>query len=132
MELINLRSSNKLELIDVTSLVDSAVKRIFGASNGALLCYVPHTTAAITINEAADPDVALDIESFLRSHLPEGLRFRHLEGNSDAHIISTLIGSSVLVPVESGTLKLGRWQGIFFVEADGPRNRNVNLIKLTS
>ncbi len=132
IEVLSLRTSKKLQLIDATSMMDSAVKKIFGAYDGAILCYVPHTTAAITINEAADPDVALDIDSFLRLHLPEGIRFRHLEGNSDAHIISTLIGSSVIVPVERGALRLGRWQGVFFVEADGPRVRNINLVKLTS
>ncbi|MEO1784783.1 secondary thiamine-phosphate synthase enzyme YjbQ [Thermodesulfobium sp. 4217-1] len=131
-ESISLRTSKKLQLIDVTSMIDSAIRKLFGVYNGALLCYVPHTTAAITINEASDPDVALDIESFLKLHIPEGIRFRHLEGNSDAHVISTLIGSSVMVPVEEGALKLGRWQGIFFVEADGPRVRNINLVKLTS
>ncbi|AEE13955.1 protein of unknown function UPF0047 [Thermodesulfobium narugense DSM 14796] len=132
IERISINTSKKLQLIDVTSLVESALRNSYGAYNGVLLCYVPHTTAAITINEAADPDVALDIESFLKLHLPEGIKFRHLEGNSDAHVISTLIGSSVIVPVENGSLKLGRWQGIFFVEADGPRVRNINIVKLTS
>ncbi|AWB09685.1 secondary thiamine-phosphate synthase enzyme [Thermodesulfobium acidiphilum] len=132
IESVSLKTSKRLQLIDVTSMIDSALKEFYGDYNGALLCYVPHTTAAITINEAADHDVALDIESFLKLHLPEGIKFRHLEGNSDAHVISTLIGSSVMVPVESGNLKLGRWQGIFFVEADGPRTRSINLVKLTS
>jgi secondary thiamine-phosphate synthase enzyme len=127
---VRIKTSKKLELIDITLTVREIVKEVYAGESGAILCFVPHTTAAITITEAADPDVALDIESFLKSHLPAGLRFRHMEGNSDAHIISTLIGSSVVIPVESGVLKLGRWQGIFFVEADGPRERSVLLKKI--
>lgn len=129
---IKIKTFRRFELSDVTSRVKAVSKELFKDESGALLCYVPHTTAAITINENADPDVASDIESFLKVYLPVDLKFRHMEGNSDAHVISTLIGVSVIIPVENGSLKLGRWQGIFFVEADGPRERVIEVFKLSS
>jgi len=127
---IDIRSTKDLELIDVTRLISNKAKESFGELDGVLLCFVPHTTAAITINENADLDVRLDIEKFLNKCVPRGANYGHIEGNANAHIISTLIGSSVIVPVENSNLKLGRWQGIFFVEADGPRKRKILIKKL--
>ena len=97
-----------------------------------LLChlYVPHTTAGIMINEADDPTVAQDIVEFLNKLIPKkppGVMYKHLEGNADAHIKAGIIGSSVTIPIVNGHLKLGRWQGIFFCEFDGPRERKVKV-----
>jgi secondary thiamine-phosphate synthase enzyme len=93
------------------------------------MVFIPHTTAGVTINENADPDVKADIITGLRHMVPVDQGFKHGEGNSDAHIKASLLGSSVMVPVENGQLILGTWQGIFLAEFDGPRTRTV-LIKL--
>ena len=94
------------------------------------MVYVPHTTAGVAINEGADPSVAVDIVRALERAVPDDQPFEHAEGNSPAHVMSTLVGSSVLVAVEDGRLALGRWQSIFFCEFDGPRSREVWLRKL--
>lgn len=96
-----------------------------GWNNGVLTVFVPHTTAGITINENADPDVARDMEWFSDELIPRSTRFRHAEGNSDAHIKASLFGSSVQIIVERGELRLGTWQGVYFCEFDGPRTRQV-------
>ena len=96
-----------------------------GVAEGAVVVYVPHTTAAVTINESADPDVASDLDGALSRFIPESGDYRHAEGNSDAHVKSSLVGCSELVLVEGGRLVLGTWQGIFFCEFDGPRTRRV-------
>ena len=97
-----------------------------GAADGLCTIFTPHTTAAITVNENADPDVPADLVRALRAMVPE-VRFDHAEGNSDAHLLSAIIGASVTVPVRGGSLALGTWQGIFFVELDGPRSRKVEV-----
>jgi len=97
---------------------------IEGAGEGICHVYVPHTTAAVVINEHADPDVARDLIAAYEAMVPD-VHFAHAEGNSDAHLMTTLLGSSVTVPFEDGRLRLGTWQGIFFVELDGPRSRKV-------
>jgi secondary thiamine-phosphate synthase enzyme len=126
---ISVKSGSRIELIDISSEVQSAVSAS-GVKNGICHLYVPHTTAAVTINEAADPSVASDIERTLAKLVPEGDRsYRHTEGNSDAHIKSSMIGITEEVFVERGKLVLGTWQGIFFCEFDGPRTRRV-LIKM--
>ena len=94
-----------------------------GVSNGICYLYVPHTTAAITINECADPDVARDVEGALDRLIPAAGLYRHSEGNSDSHVKSVLVGASQVIHVEGGKLVLGRWQGVFFCEFDGPRDR---------
>ncbi len=96
-------------------------------SEGICLVYVPHTTAGVTINEAADPAVVRDISAQLAKLVPAGAGYTHAEGNADAHIKACLIGSSVQVPVANGRLVLGTWQGIFFCEFDGPRRRSVHV-----
>jgi secondary thiamine-phosphate synthase enzyme len=118
---IEVRSGARREMIDITRDVAATVE---GAGDGLCHVYVPHTTAAVVINEHADPDVARDLTAAYEAMVPQ-IRFAHAEGNSDAHLMATLLGSSVTVPVEAGRLRLGIWQGIFFVEFDGPRSRKV-------
>ncbi len=89
--------------------------------------FVPHTTAGVTINEVADPDVRRDLVTALEVLVPDHGQFRHVEGNSPAHVKATLVGSSVTVPVSSGRLVLGTWQGLYFCEFDGPRSRKVHV-----
>ena len=121
-----LKTDRRQDLIDITALVEADLEE---ASVDAGLCvvFVTHTTAALTINENADPDVPRDMLVKLTQLVPENDNYRHLEGNSDAHILSTLIGCSLTIPVEHGKLVLGTWQGIFFVELDGPRQRRFKV-----
>ncbi len=121
----NLPTYKKCTFLNITSQVRDAVKKS-GVQNGAVLVYCPHTTAGITINENADPDVTSDIIAALDKMVPE-IEFLHIEGNSPAHIKTLLTGSSVSVPVEGGNLALGRWQGIYFCEYDGPRDRKFSV-----
>lgn len=116
-------------LLDVTAKVASAVAES-GVSEGLCHVFVPHTTAAVTINENADPDVSRDVVSFLSKAIPQSYPFRHCEGNSDAHVKASLLGSSVTVPVSGGKLALGTWQGIQFAEFDGPRKRKFHVTVL--
>lgn len=118
------KTSQKQGLVDITSQVQRAV-RAAGVQSGICCLYVPHTTAAITINESADPAVKEDMLQALQRLVPPDLHYSHLEGNSHAHIQAALVGHSVHVPIEHGQLKLGTWQGVFFCELDGPRNRLV-------
>jgi secondary thiamine-phosphate synthase enzyme len=118
---IEVCSGARREMIDITRAVAAAIE---GAGDGLCHVYVPHTTAAVVINEHADPDVARDLTAAYEAMVPQ-IRFAHAEGNSDAHLMATLLGSSVTVPIEAGRLRLGTWQGIFFVELDGPRSRKV-------
>jgi secondary thiamine-phosphate synthase enzyme len=110
----------------MTAKIAEAVKNK-GFQDGVLTIFVPHTTAGVTINENADPDVARDMESFTDQLIPQSNQFRHSEGNSDAHIKSSFYGSSVQVIVRNGKMWLGTWQGIYFCEFDGPRQREVYL-----
>ena len=127
-----IKSTNRTELIDITSKIQDIVLSA-GIDQGLCMLYVPHTTAAITINESADPSVKDDILMVINTIIPWKAGYRHLEGNSPAHIKSTLIGPSELIAVENDRLILGTWQGIFFCEFDGPRTRKVHvrLIKET-
>jgi secondary thiamine-phosphate synthase enzyme len=124
MQQFSIKTHSRVELFDITSEV-AAIVRESGKSEGICTIYCPHTTAAITINENADPDVTADLLKKLNQLVPQQDSYRHMEGNSDAHIKSSLIGSSVQVIVASGELQLGTWQGIYFCEFDGPRHRNV-------
>ncbi len=127
---ISLRISTKSrnEMVDITALVKKELENS-GLADGCCLVYVPHTTAGVTINEGADPDVKIDILEALGRMVPASGSYRHAEGNSDGHIKAALVGSSVAIPVQNGTLSLGTWQSIFFCEFDGPRSRRV-LIQL--
>jgi secondary thiamine-phosphate synthase enzyme len=121
---INVRSKSRIEFIDITGMVQDVVKEA-EVKNGVCYLYVPHTTAGITINEGADPSVQRDIQNTLNRIAPHDMNYLHREGNADAHIKSTLVGSSVNVILDEGRLLLGTWQSIFFCEFDGPRHRRV-------
>lgn len=130
MEQIKVLSKKKVEFIDITSEVQTIVKRS-GVKEGVCYIFVPHTTAAVTINENADPSVIRDIQNYLNKLVPFDGPYSHAEGNSDAHIKTSLIGCARNIVVTNGSLLLGTWQGIFFCEFDGPRNRSVH-IKVTA
>ena len=123
---LTVRTGSKTEFIDITGDVEEAI-RSEGVVDGVCMLFVPHTTAAITINENADHSVKLDILMVLNKIVPWNEAYRHLEGNSPAHIKSSIIGSSEIIAVEGGRLKLGTWQGVFFCEFDGPRSRKVHI-----
>ncbi|HNY65881.1 MAG TPA: secondary thiamine-phosphate synthase enzyme YjbQ [Deltaproteobacteria bacterium] len=123
---LEVKTSARVQLVDITSSVKSFLKNE-DVTSGVVIVYVPHTTCGVTINENADPAVREDIIATLEKLVPETGGYRHLEGNSDAHIKASLLGSSVTVFVESGSLVLGTWQGIYLAEFDGPRKRSVLL-----
>ena len=123
---IEIKSTQKIEFIDITAKIRDFV-RASKCSSGILLAYAPHTTAAVTINENADPAVPHDIGEFLKLLAPAQAYFRHQEGNSPAHIMCSLVGASEVLVVNNGEPILGSWQGIFFCEFDGPRQRRVLL-----
>jgi secondary thiamine-phosphate synthase enzyme len=116
------------EIQIITREVDPALASLTGG-DGICTIVVPHTTCAISVNENADPDVPADLVNALRAMVPP-VKFRHGEGNSDAHLLSMLIGSSLTWPYRNGKLVLGRWQGVYFVELDGPRERKVSVYAL--
>ncbi len=116
----------RAELVDITKQVAEAVDKS-GVKEGVCLVFVPHTTAGVTINEGADPNVAADIESHLAEIVPKEAAFEHAEGNSDSHIKTVLVGPSCSAPVRGGRLALGRWQAVFLCEWDGPRTRTVEV-----
>lgn len=122
MQEFRIQTKQRDEFVDITSEVRRCIREQ-GAKSGSCLVYCPHTTAAITINENADPTVPGDILRKLAELVPANDGYRHPEGNSDAHIKSSLIGNSVRIIIEDGQLCLGTWQGIFFCEFDGPRQR---------
>ncbi|HBT39877.1 MAG: hypothetical protein XD58_0715 [Thermotoga sp. 50_1627] len=124
MKNFSVRTKQRIEMVDVTEQVQQIVRES-GVRSGVCLVFVPHTTAAITINEGADSSVRLDITETLSELVPFGASYHHLEGNSDAHIKASLIGPSVTIPVENGRLALGTWQRVFFCEFDGPRARQI-------
>ncbi|MEM0466422.1 MAG: secondary thiamine-phosphate synthase enzyme YjbQ [Candidatus Thermoplasmatota archaeon] len=126
MDKIIVSSHAREELIDITDRIQEKVEH-HRLGEGIVVVFVPHTTAGITINEGADPAVAADLLSHLQKLVPRESPFRHREGNSDAHVKASLLGSSVSVPVHHGRLQLGTWQHIFFFEGDGPRTRYVYL-----
>jgi len=121
---VTIRTPSRNALVDITEDVAKAVTDL-GVEDGAVVVYVPHTTAAVTVNESADPDVARDILTRLSELVPPSGSYLHSEGNSDAHIKSTLVGCSTTLLVRGGELALGTWQGVFFCEFDGPRSRKV-------
>ena len=128
MHILKVRSHQREELVEFTDEVQRELKGS-GASDGIVVLYVQHTTAGLTVNENADPDVPRDMLHLLRTVIPQhGMGFRHGEENSDAHIKASLVGSSVTIPFKDGELLLGRWQGIFLCEFDGGRERKVIMI----
>ncbi len=123
---LTVRTSKREELVEITKQVQAVVEKA-GVREGVCWLFVPHTTAAITINENADPSVRVDILEQIRRLVPLDLRYHHTEGNADAHIKAVLVGNTLWVPIVNGRLRLGTWQGIFFCEFDGPRTRKVWL-----
>ena len=124
--IIQVKTRSRIEMKDITSDVQKEISKA-GIQDGTCMVYVPHTTAGITINEGADPAVCQDIIAKLNELAPPNAGYRHMEGNADSHIKTSMIGSSVLVMVEGGRPVLGTWQKIFFCEFDGPRSRKVYL-----
>jgi secondary thiamine-phosphate synthase enzyme len=124
MKTIHIKTQAKEEFINITHEVQSAVRNS-GTKNGVCIVFIPHTTAGITINENADPDVKNDLLMWLKEMASDSLPWRHSEGNSPAHVKASLLGSSVHIIVEGGDLHLGTWQGIYFCEFDGPRQRSI-------
>lgn len=123
MKTIKVSSAKRSEMIDITAKVEAVIE---GNGDGVCVVFTQHTTCGLTINENADPDVQSDMLGFLDRLIPQyDEHFKHFEHNSDAHIKSSLMGSSVTVPFENGKLLLGRWQGIYLCEFDGPRERKV-------
>jgi secondary thiamine-phosphate synthase enzyme len=123
---LTVKSHQQTELIDITADIQRMVEKS-GLQSGICMIFVPHTTAAVTINENADPTVKSDILGILNNVIPWEANYRHLEGNSPAHIKASLMGASEMIAVENGRLILGTWQGIFFCEFDGPRTRSVHI-----
>jgi secondary thiamine-phosphate synthase enzyme len=126
METITVQTNSRVEFVEISGPVRQWLQKQ-DVKSGVLTIYVPHTTAGVTINEHADPDVVRDLTMELNKVIPFDDNYRHLEGNAAAHIKSSLIGASAQVIVENGDLVLGTWQGIFFAEFDGPRTRKVHL-----
>jgi len=124
--IIHVKTGARTQMIDITPQIQAEIDSS-GVTEGVCMVYVPHTTAGVTINENADPDVRLDIETALDRMVPWEAGYRHGEGNSAAHLKSTLVGASELVAIEDGRLVLGTWQSVFFCEFDGPRSRRVFL-----
>lgn len=121
---ISILTSSRVEFVDITERVSAVIKET-KVENGFCVLFVPHTTAGITINENADPSVISDISKKLNKLIPEDENYSHSEGNSDAHIKSTLVGNSLYLIIENKRLKLGTWQGVYFCEFDGPRHRKI-------
>ncbi len=124
MEKINIRTQKRIDLIDITDEIQRIVTKN-KTKDGICFIFCPHTTAGLTINENADPSVRRDIVNTLNKLVPEGTSYSHTEGNADSHIKSSLFGSSLTVFVQDGQLALGTWQGIYFCEGDGTRQREV-------
>ena len=128
MYVIKVRSNQREELVEFTDEVQRQLKES-AAKEGVVVLYVQHTTAGLTVNENADPDVPRDLLHALRTLIPQhGMDFRHSEENSDAHIKASLVGSSITIPFKDGALLLGRWQGVFLCEFDGGRERKVIML----
>jgi secondary thiamine-phosphate synthase enzyme len=124
METLRVKTDRRTQLVDVTREVELAVAAS-GVASGVCHVYVPHTTAAVMINEHADPDVATDLEGVFDRLVPHKGPYRHSEGNSDSHAKAVMVGASQMIFVENGRLALGTWQGVFFCEFDGPRERKM-------
>jgi secondary thiamine-phosphate synthase enzyme len=124
MEVLRVKTVRRTQLVDVTDLVEKAVAKA-GVTSGMCHVFVPHTTAGVIINEHFDPDVATDLEGVFERLVPRSGPYRHAEGNSDSHAKAVLTGASQVIFVEEGKLVLGQWQGVFFCEFDGPRERKI-------
>jgi secondary thiamine-phosphate synthase enzyme len=123
----SLRTERREQFLPITDEVINYVRKS-GVKIGSCKVFIPHTTAGVTINENADPDVLKDVLMVLNELVPQNRRFLHSEGNSDAHVKSTLVGVHAEIPIQNGQLQLGQWQSIFFTEFDGPRTRRVIVV----
>jgi secondary thiamine-phosphate synthase enzyme len=126
METLRVKTKRRTQLVDVTAEVQRVVAES-GVDSGVCYVFVPHTTAAVTINEHADPDLAADLEGVFDRMVPHAGPYRHAEGNTDSHAKAVMVGASQIIFVERGKLALGTWQGVFLCEFDGPRERKVWL-----
>jgi secondary thiamine-phosphate synthase enzyme len=117
-----IKTNKQDEMIDITNIIQDELRNS-NIKSGLAIVFIPHTTAGITINENVDPDVVYDMLGILRKLVPEDVNYRHLEGNSHAHLKASIVGSSCTIIIENGRLKLGTWQGVYFCEFDGPRAR---------
>lgn len=126
MDTIEVSTNSRVQFVDITAKVKDKIQQS-GIKSGIAIVYVPHTTAGVTINEAADPSVVDDINTKLSKLVPVNENYKHAEGNSDAHIKTTLVGSSIHIIIADGKPVLGTWQGVFFCEFDGPRRRKVHI-----
>jgi secondary thiamine-phosphate synthase enzyme len=124
MKSLDVSTRSRTQFVNITGKIAGAVREL-GIKDGIVTVFVPHTTAGITINENADPDVTADMEDALEQVVPWDAGYRHSEGNAAAHVKASMMGSSVSVIVKDGTLQLGTWQAIYFCEFDGPRSRTV-------
>ena len=126
MQTITISTSSRTQFVDITSTIQNTLSEL-GINDGIITVFVPHTTAGITINENADPDVTADMELVLNRMIPWSAGYAHMEGNTAAHVKASLIGNSAQIIVENGQLLLGTWQSIYFCEFDGPRTRKIWL-----
>jgi len=124
MQMLRVKTSRRTQLVDVTQEIEQVVAES-GAKEGVCYVYIPHTTAAVMINEHADPDVASDLEGVFDRLVPHKGSYRHAEGNTDSHAKAVMVGASQVIFIERGKLALGTWQGVFFCEFDGPRERKM-------
>jgi secondary thiamine-phosphate synthase enzyme len=124
MQMLRVKTSRRTQLVDVTQEIEQVVAES-GAKEGVCYVYIPHTTAAVMINEHADPDVASDLEGVFDRLVPHKGPYRHAEGNTDSHAKAVMVGASQVIFIERGKLALGTWQGVFFCEFDGPRERKM-------
>ncbi len=131
MRPLMIESTQREQMIDITRAVEELLPKS-ALESGWVVVYCPHTTAGLTINENADPDVQRDMLHALRELIPQEFGFRHFEGNADAHLKASLMGSSLMAPIEDGRLALGRWQGLYLCEFDGPRQRTLRVDVLAS
>lgn len=126
METINIKTNSRFDIVDITLQVQNIVSKS-NIKSGILVIFIPHTTAGISINENADPDVVYDLKNIFNNMIPEYNNYRHMEGNSQAHALSTLTSPSITLIIENGEIVLGTWQNIYFMEYDGPRNRKAHI-----
>jgi secondary thiamine-phosphate synthase enzyme len=130
MQMLRVKTNRRTQLVDVTQEIEQVVAES-GTKEGVCYVYIPHTTAAVMINEHADPDVASDLEGLFDRLVPHKGPYRHAEGNTDSHAKAIIVGASQVIFIERGKLALGTWQGVFFCEFDGPRERKM-WVKVTT
>ena len=126
MDTINIETNSKFDIINITNKIQAYIDKS-NINSGIAVIFIPHTTAGVSINENADPDVLKDLKQIFNKVIPENDNYKHFEGNSQAHALSTLTSASITVIIENGKLVLGTWQSIYFMEYDGPRQRKAHI-----